>query len=201
MKNEKSNDTYHHGNLKEALIKMGLKLYNEEGADNFSIRKVAALCNVSHAAPYKHFKSKEDLINAISEYVFGNFANSMSEIIEKYKDDPYERLIELGKKYVWFMVENPDYLKFAFLQKSENQIIIENNKLNKVEYESFNIFRNCAVDFFKSINIKEEQYAQDIIAAWSMVHGLATMLSYKTFTYKGDYIELVENILRKNLKF
>lgn len=201
MKDEKGNDTYHHGNLKDDLIKKGLKLYNEEGADNFSIRKVAALCNVSHAAPYKHFKSKEELINAMSEYVFSNFSSSMSEIIEKYKDDPYKRLIELGKKYVWFMVENPDYLKFAFLQKSENQIIIENNKLNKVEYKSFNIFRNCAVDFFKSINLEEEQYAQDIIAAWSMVHGLATMLSYKTFTYKGDYLELVENILRNNLKF
>lgn len=201
MKDEKSNDTYHHGNLKETLIKMGLKLYNEEGADKFSIRKVAALCNVSHAAPYKHFKSKEELINAISEYVFSNFKNSLSEIVEKYKDDPYERLIELGKKYVWFMVENPDYLKFAFLQNSEYQIIIEENKLNKVEDKSFNIFKDCAIDFFKSINLKEEEYAQDIIAAWCMVHGLATMLAYKTFTYKGDYLEFVENILRKNLKF
>jgi AcrR family transcriptional regulator len=201
MGNDKSNDTYHHGNLRESLIEMGLKLYNEEGADKFSIRKVAALCNVSHAAPYKHFKSKEELISAISEYVFSNFENSLSEIFEKYKDDPYERIIELGKKYVWFMVENPDYLKFAFLQNCESEIVIEENKLKGEEYGSFNVFRNCAIDFLKSINIKEEQYAQDIIAMWSIVHGLAIMLSYKTFTYKGNYMELVENILRKNLKF
>ena len=194
-------DKYHHGDLKESLIKMGLKLFNEEGAENFSIRKVAALCNVSHAAPYKHFKSKEELINAISEYVFSNFEKTLNEIVEKYKSDPYKRIIELGKKYVWFMVENPDYLKFAFLQNSESEIVIEENKLRSVEYGSFNVFKNCALDFLKSINIKEEEYAQDIIAMWSMVHGLATMLSYKTFVYKGDYIELVENILSKNLKF
>jgi len=194
-------DKYHHGDLRESLIKMGLKLFNEEGAEKFSIRKVAAMCNVSHAAPYKHFKNKEELINAISEYVFSNFRSSLNEIVEKYKDNPYERIIELGKKYVWFMVENPDYLKFAFLRNSESEIVIEENKLISVEYGSFNIFKNCALDLLKSINVKEEEYAQDIIAMWSMVHGLATMLSYKTFVYKGDYLELVENILIKNLKF
>jgi len=194
-------DTYHHGDLRESLIKMGLKLFNEEGAEKFSIRKVAALCNVSHAAPYKHFKSKEELINAISEYVFSNFQSSLNEIAEKYKDNPHERIIELGKKYVWFMVENPDYLKFAFLRNSESEIVIEENKLRSVEYGSFNIFKNCALDFLKSINVKEEEYTQDIIAMWSMVHGLATMLSYKTFVYSGDYLELVEKILSKNLNF
>lgn len=194
-------DKYHHGDLRESLIKMGLKLFNEEGAEKFSMRKVAALCNVSHAAPYKHFKSKDELINAISEYVFSSFECSLSEIVEKYKNDPHERIIELGKKYVWFMVENPDYLKFAFLQNSESEIVIEENKLRSVEYGSFNVFKNCAVDFLKSINVKEEEYAQDIIAMWSMVHGLAIMLSNKTFKYKGDYLQLVENILRKNLQF
>ena len=194
-------DKYHHGDLRESLIKMGLKLYNEEGADKFSIRKVAAMCNVSHAAPYKHFKSKEELINAIAEYVFSSFEDSLNEIAEKYKGTPYKRIIELGKKYVWFMVENPDYLSFAFGGSIESKIIVEENKLKSVEYGAFNVFKNCAIDLLQSINVKEEEYAQNIIAMWSMVHGLATMLSNKTFMYKGDYLELVENILRKNLKF
>ncbi|MFT8348724.1 TetR/AcrR family transcriptional regulator [Clostridium saccharoperbutylacetonicum] len=194
-------EKYHHGDLKESLIKMGLKLYNEEGADKFSIRKVAALCNVSHAAPYKHFKNKEELIDAISEYVFNNFQSSLSEIVENYKTDPYERLIALGKRYVSFMVENPDYLQFAFLKKSDSNIVVEENTLNNVDYRSFNVFKECAVDFLRSIDVKEEEYAQNIIAMWSMVHGLSTMLAYKTFVYEGNYIELVENILRNNLKF
>jgi len=192
-------DTYHHGDLRESLIKMGLKLFNEEGADKFSIRKVAALCNVSHTAPYRHFKSKEELINAISEHVFSNFESSLNEVAEEYKSDPYERIIQLGKKYVWFMVENPDYLKFAFLTKVGSTIVIKDDKLKNVEYGTFNIFENCALDFLKSINIKKEDYVQDIIAMWSMVHGLATMLAYKTFSYEGDYLVLVENILRRNL--
>ena len=194
-------DKYHHGDLRESLIKMGLKLFNEGGEENFTIRKVAALCNVSHTAPYRHFKSKEELINAISEYVFTKFQDSLNEIVETYKNDPSERIVELGKKYVWFMVENPDYLKFAFLTKSKSVKVMEEDKLKEVGKGTFNIFENCALDFFKSINVKEEDYAQDIIAMWSMVHGLATMLAYKTFSYEGDYLDLVEKILRKNLNF
>ena len=194
-------DTYHHGDLKESLIMTGLKLFNEEGIENFSIRKVAALCNVSHAAPYKHFKNKEELINAISEYVFSNFKSSLNEVAEEFKDNPFERIISLEKKYVWFMVENPDYLKFAFLTKSQYGVVIEKNKLECEGYNAFNVFENCALDFLKSINVKREDYVQSIIAMWSMVHGLATMLAYNTFSYEGDYLELVEKILRKNLSF
>lgn len=194
-------DKYHHGDLKESLIKMGLKLYNEEGAEKFSIRKLAALCNVSHAAPYKHFKSKEELINVISDYVFSNFENSLDEIVEEYKNDPYEQIIQLGKKYVWFMVENPDYLKFAFLQNLKSEIVIEENKFRNTKYGAFNVFKNSAVNFLQFMNVQEKDYVRDIIAMWSMVHGLAVMLSNQTIMYKGDYLELVENILRKNLKF
>ena len=45
-------DNYHHGNLRNALIEAGLKIINESGEDSLSLRKVAAACNVSHAAPY-----------------------------------------------------------------------------------------------------------------------------------------------------
>ncbi|AVQ39023.1 TetR/AcrR family transcriptional regulator [Clostridium botulinum] len=194
-------DTYHHGDLKESLIIEGLKLFNEEGADKFSLRKVAALCNVSHSAPYKHFKNKEELINAISQYVFGEFEKSLREIAEMYKDDPYKKIMELGKKYVWFMVENPDYLKFLFLNNYKYEIIVDENKLETKISGAFGLFKNSAIEYLKSINVKREEYAQDVIAMWSMVHGIAVMLANRTFIYNGDYLELVENIIYKNLKF
>jgi len=58
-------DSYHHGNLRQALIEAGIKIINESGEENLSLRKVAALCNVSHAAPYAHFKDKDELLEAI----------------------------------------------------------------------------------------------------------------------------------------
>lgn len=196
-KREKA-DTYHHGDLKESLIKAGLKLLVEEGPENFSLRKVAAICNVSHAAPYKHFKNKEELINSISIFVSNKFFKSLKEIEEK---DPKDKIVELGKRYVSFMVENYDCLKYLFFNSSSKPIFIENNKFKSNEIESFNVFLDCAKGYLKSQNIKEEEYMQDIVAMWAMVHGLATMIANNTFKYDGDYLKLVEDILRNNLKF
>lgn len=50
---------------KQELINNGLLLLNKEGIENFSLRKVARMCGVSHTAPYKHFEDKDALINEI----------------------------------------------------------------------------------------------------------------------------------------
>lgn len=53
------NKTYHHGDLKRALIETGIKPVHEEGEKNFSLRRIAAEYGVSSAAPYAHFKNKD----------------------------------------------------------------------------------------------------------------------------------------------
>lgn len=52
------NQNYHHGDLKAALIKEGLKILDREGYQGLSLRKMAKACNVSQTAPYRHFKNK-----------------------------------------------------------------------------------------------------------------------------------------------
>lgn len=193
-------DKYHHGDLKESLIRAGLKLLVEEGADGFSLRKVAAMCNVSHAAPYKHFKNKEELISAISAFVYNKFEDSM-RVVDG--DNPYEKIIELGKRYVSFMSENYDYLRYLFINNSPstNPVVVDENGIEKNDFKSFNLFRKAAEECLEYKNVPKEKYSQDIIAMWAMVHGLATMIGNNTFRYEGDYMDLVDNILRNNLKF
>jgi AcrR family transcriptional regulator len=58
--------TYHHGDLKNALIQAGMEILAEEGLGSLSLRKVAKQAGVSHAAPYAHFNDKQALIAAIS---------------------------------------------------------------------------------------------------------------------------------------
>ncbi len=192
-------DKYHHGDLKEELIKKGIILLNEGGSKNFSMRKLAASCNVSHAAPYKHFKNKEEIISAIMQYVLKELTESLKEIEELYKDNPRLLSIELGKQYVKFMVENPDYLKILFLGDFETKITIDNGDIDS-EYEAFNILKNNAIRAFKMNGIKEEEYARNIVAMWSMVHGITIMLVNKSIIYNGDVGTFVEEILRNNLK-
>ena len=78
-----SNENYHHENLKAELIKKGLKLLDEEGYENFSLRKVAKACSVSHTAPYRHFDSKDDLIMAIAIEAHHKLGRNVSKLIER----------------------------------------------------------------------------------------------------------------------
>lgn len=190
---------YHHGDLKKTLIKNGIKLLNEVGSENFSMRKLAALCNVSHTAPYKHFKNKDELIAAILEYVLKELELSLKEISTK-NESPEKLSIELGKQYVKFMVANPDYLKILFLSDFQTEIILNNGKIES-DYGAFNILKDTAVKAFKFSNIKEDDYARNIIAMWAMVHGLAIMIANKTIIYSGDIEKFVEDILENNMKF
>ena len=69
--------SYHRDNLKDELIKNGLKLLNEEGYVNFPLRKVAKMCGVSHTAPYRHFKSKDDLVVSITSEALKRFEDTL----------------------------------------------------------------------------------------------------------------------------
>ena len=98
---------YHHGNLKQQLLDEGLKLLSEEGIKNFSIRKLARRCNVSHTSPYRHFSSKEELILAISQEIHAKFNTALKEGLDSVEGSLRDKLNAMGKAYVFFFLNNP----------------------------------------------------------------------------------------------
>lgn len=192
-------DGYHHGDLKTEMIKKGLQLLNSQGYEGFSLRKVAAVCGVSHAAPYKHFKSKEELLNAIVQEVTESFTLALEEAVHKYPDNPEDQLIELGKCYVRFMVENPDYLKFIFLSPDNKTINMEKDL--SCNTDPYNVFRKSAVNYLNTLNISSEDYTVDILMMWSIVHGFSMLLVNKNIQFPSNYLDIVDKMLREKLNF
>lgn len=182
------------------MIDKGLQLLNKEGFDGFSLRKVARMCEVSHTAPYKHFKNKEDLISEISLEVISKFKASLDEVKKKYDDNPKTQIIEMGKQYVKFMVENPDYLKFLFLSDFNYTTVIDNNQFITPNKDSaFKIFEESAKAFLASNNSNTEDAYLDILTMWSIVHGISVLLANKSIEYTGDYMDLVDKMLKSEL--
>lgn len=193
-------ETYHHGDLKQEIIDNGLLLLNKEGFEGFSLRKVAAMCGVSHTAPYKHFKDKEELINSIVEEVLRKFYLALLDVTSLYPNDYKVQIVEMGKAYVKFMVENPEYLKFIFLSDNLHAIEIREGKFYRYENSAFQVFKNSAEEFFKVIKLDKDLYMEKILSMWSMVHGIAILISKKSIEYKGNYLELVEKMIKTSLK-
>jgi len=190
---------YHHGELKEALIINGIKILNKYGIEGFSLRKVAAACGVSHSAPYKHFKNKEELIEGITLHVKDEFANALRQANETYKHIE-ERMIGVGKNYVLFMMDHPDYFKYLFSQGNPCHIRIEDGKIQAYDDPVFEVFHQTAIEFFEFYNLPEAIYVANIIAMWCMVQGMATLFASGTMQVDGDIEPLIEEMLGTKLK-
>ena len=117
-------DHYHHGNLRQALIDAGVKIINESGEENLSLRKVAALCEVSHAAPYSHFKDKDALIEAIKAHVTGQFMEELEKAVNE-ASSAEKALVDMGRNYVAFFLRRPDYFKFLFFLRSVSRLAFQ----------------------------------------------------------------------------
>jgi len=194
-----TNENYHHENLKAKLIEKGLKLLDEEGYEKFSLRKVAKACNVSHTAPYRHFKSKDDLIIAIAIEVQHKFNVSLQEAVDKYPNDNKSQIKEMGYSYVKFFVENPEYLRLLFLSDLVKNIKIEYCETLKNGEQPFTIFYN-AIERFSAENQKNVTGNSTdpnalALSCWGLVHGMAILIAKRDFCYEGDYMELVRKVL------
>ena len=190
---------YHHGDLKKQMILKGLELLNEKGTDGFSLRKIAAMCDVSHTAPYKHFKDKHDLINEISNYVISEFDNSIINSLDKSLN-PKDLMIEIGKSYIKFMVENSNYLKFLMFNDSLFSAKMVDGDILNSNSKSFNIFKDNAIKMFEYYGIEKEEYTLNIITMWSIVQGISVLIANKNIVFDCDYDTLLENILKNKLK-
>lgn len=189
-------ETYHHGDLRTSLIEAGLRLLNEEGYENFSLRKVAKLCKVSHTAPYRHFENKDELVSAITYEAVKTFNAALKEAAVLHPDDYKMQLREMGFIYIRFFVENPDYLQLLFLGDIRKYA----NLLPCSEAESpFQTFFSCIKNLLQDKKCTDEELHMTALSHWGLVHGLALIISKQDYPYDGDYLELTRKILFERL--
>lgn len=188
-------DTYHHGNLRQALIDAGIKIINESGEENLSLRKVAAACNVSHAAPYAHFKDKEELIEAIKNNVTEQFMEELESSVNG-KASADEAIIAMGKTYVTFFSNNPDYFVFLF-GKQNITAHLQMNKEYKNDYPPFLLLRRMYLKHLEENGLEKSFEEQEIemIKIWSIVHGMASIACMKGIRSSVNWKDIDERLL------
>jgi len=166
--------TYHHGDLKNALIQAGVKILEKEGLGGLSLRKVAKQAGVSHAAPYSHFADKQALIAAISTEGFKQLHKQIETVRSLHLDEPSALLKETASAYIQFALNEPDRFKLMFSS------VLEKEK----EYPDY---VHAAQDNFQQLVEVVEICQQakvlksgkaDLIAVsvWGTVHGLVMLM-------------------------
>ena len=167
---------YHHKDLRNALIEKGIEIVNSEGLHSFSLRKVAAACGVSHAAPYSHFQSKEELLDAMQQHITDQFSQMLDQVILNYENTP-ELLKNMGVAYVSFFVDNPHYFSFIY-SDAEN-------------FRPFVIYKTVVSKLLNRVNYPAEKQIDVIIALWAFIHGLTSLATMNNVSYNGNWKQKV----------
>ncbi|WP_133124611.1 TetR/AcrR family transcriptional regulator, partial [Leptospira ellisii] len=106
-------DSYHHGDLKKAILTKSEEILEQFGIEGLSLRDIAADLGVSHAAPYRHFPRKADLLFTLAIRGFSDLAEEMRLAWES-SEDPIERLRSAGTRYVQLALAHPRRTELMF---------------------------------------------------------------------------------------
>ncbi len=107
-------EKYHHGDLRAALLEAALAVISEIGPQGLSIREVARRAGVSHAAPYRHFADRDELILAVVEQGFDLMQQTMQAEKAAAPADPLNQFAAGGLAYVNFALAHPAYYRVMF---------------------------------------------------------------------------------------
>lgn len=111
---EKKGRGYHHGNLRAALVEAALSLIGEKGPHGFSFAEAARRAGVSAAAPYRHFKDRDDLIAEAARAGFDLFADRLEAAWDKGRPSPLKALEAVGVAYLDFARREPAHFAAMF---------------------------------------------------------------------------------------
>ncbi|MEW2134748.1 TetR/AcrR family transcriptional regulator [Streptomyces sp. NPDC005435] len=111
---------YHHGDLRAALLESAERTLREKGAGALSLRELARAAGVSHAAPGRHFKDKQALLDALALDGYERLDRTLTAATAAAPGAPLEqRMAALARAYLGFAVENPELLELMFARKHE----------------------------------------------------------------------------------
>jgi AcrR family transcriptional regulator len=197
---------YHHGDLRRALIEAALALVTEEQDWTFSLREVARRAKVSHNAPYNHFPEKQDLLIAVAAAGFEKLEQRMAASVAGV-DAAEQALLACGKAYIECGLENPALYRLMFgpaLAKSKGGRPAEAVSAGdgaKAVLEGV-ILRGARSGVFAVSPDNALDQASVVFFAWSVVHGLTTLLLddfVETELKVDDLVKQIERVVLKGL--
>jgi AcrR family transcriptional regulator len=164
---------YHHGNLKEALLRAALELIAQKGPGGFTFAEAARWAGVSPAAPYRHFRDRDELLSSVALRGFVQFEAALAKAWDEGRPDVFFALDRLGKAYLDFARTEPAYYSAMF---EAGVPLAGNPELREAGERAFAVLRGAAEKLCAQVPAPNRPPALMVaLHIWSMSHGIASL--------------------------
>ena len=185
--------TYHHGNLRDSLLQAAETVLALRGVQGITLRDVAKTAGVSHAAPYHHFPSLNDLFAAVAQRGFDDLGDHMAQAAAH--TDTYERLLQISQAYVQCAQAHPARFRLMFApQLTQSR---DHPALLAASQRAFGILLAAA-------NAHDPANGPQLaLCGWSLSHGMANLMIDGAFDHLplkiSDHGALVRQLTQRAL--
>jgi AcrR family transcriptional regulator len=164
---------YHHGNLREALIRAALELIAKKGPAGFTFAEAARFAGVSPAAPYRHFRDRDELMASVALRGFEQFEAVLARAWDDGKPDAFAALERLGKAYLEFARTQPAFYSAMF---EAGIPAAANSALRDAGDRAFAVLRSAAEKICAVMPAGGRPPALMVaLHIWAMAHGIASL--------------------------
>ena len=166
---------YHHGNLREALIRAAIELIGDKGPAGFTFADAARHAGVSPAAPYRHSRDREELLIEVARRGFEQFADALAGAWDDGEPEPFAAYERLGRAYLNFARKQPAYYSAMF----EAGVPLDADaSLRAAADAAFGVLRSASERL--CLQLPREGRPPALMMAlhvWSLAHGIATLFA------------------------
>ena len=165
--------SYHHGNLREALIRAALELIATKGIAGFTFAEAARFAGVSPAAPYRHFRDRDELMASVAVRGFEQFGAALARAWDDGRPDAFAALDRLGKAYLEFARAQPAFYSAMF---EAGVPVGANPALREASERAFAVLRGAADKVCATMPTAGRPPALMVaLHIWTVAHGLASL--------------------------
>jgi AcrR family transcriptional regulator len=164
---------YHHGNLKETLIRAALDLIARKGPSGVTFAEAARFAGVSPAAPYRHFRDRDELLANVALRGFTLFEGTLTRAWNDGEPEPFAAFERMGRAYLEFARTEPAYYSAMF----EAGVALDASEVLREAGESaFAAIRTAAERLVAQLPPPRRPPALMVaLHVWAMAHGIASL--------------------------
>lgn len=177
-------------NIREELILAGISEINDNGVTGFSIRRVAEACNVSCAAPYKHFRDKREFIASIINYVNEQWRRRQLEVLAEVEASDggiRQKIVAVTVQYIRFLMEKP-YFRSILMLKDDQFDNIYHKMRGQVSSQS----QELEKEFFAQSGMDKATQKRKLFTVRALMFGAVFMFDTGELEYSDETMDMIE---------